>query len=85
MTSIPLKAKSNVACGTTATDSSSSSSSSTAKAPSTGRVVGEADSLVVLKLDLDGAVAGGNATITLTGPADVWFGVAFGATEMKVW
>jgi hypothetical protein len=25
---------------------------------------------------------GGNATITLSGPASVWFGIAFGATEM---
>ena len=34
-------------------------------------------------LDLDGTVPGGTVTITITGPAAVWFGVAFGATEME--
>jgi len=46
------------------------------------RVVGAATSLVKLELDLDGSQPQGKASITITGPATVWFGIAFGATEM---
>jgi len=53
------------------------------KASGSFRVAGAASSLVELGVDLDSSVPGGNATITITGPATVWFGVAFGATEMK--
>jgi hypothetical protein len=47
------------------------------------KLAGSAQSLVALAIELDGATTGGGgATITLTGPATVWFGVAFGATQM---
>jgi len=46
------------------------------------RLAGAASSLVNLTVALDGSIPGGSATITITGPATVWFGVAFGATEM---
>ena len=39
---------------------------------------GNATSLVALQVDL-----AAQATITVRGPADKWFGVAFNATEMK--
>lgn len=55
-----------------------------AKAVPAHRIVGAAKSLVGLALDLDPTTPnGGEATITVTGPAEVWFGVAFGATEMS--
>eukprot|EP01062_Namystynia_karyoxenos_P053991 TRINITY_DN4407_c0_g2_i1.p1 TRINITY_DN4407_c0_g2~~TRINITY_DN4407_c0_g2_i1.p1 ORF type:complete len:883 (+),score=253.05 TRINITY_DN4407_c0_g2_i1:102-2651(+) len=44
------------------------------------RATGSEKSYVHLSLDLDGA--SGNATITITGPDDKWFGVGFGATVM---
>jgi hypothetical protein len=47
------------------------------------RVGGVATSLVELRIDLNAAAPGGNATLTITGPSDVWFGTALGATEMK--
>jgi hypothetical protein len=46
-------------------------------------VAGMSTSLVGLAIGLNSGTAVGNATITITGPADVWFGVALGATEMK--
>jgi len=49
----------------------------------TSRVSGATSSLVQLHLDLDASTTVGNATITITGPAAQWFGVAFGATQMK--
>ena len=44
---------------------------------------GAASSMVDVQLDLNSSPAGGLATITLTGPATVWFGVAFGTQLMK--
>lgn len=41
-----------------------------------------ADFKVNMSLALDATVAGGQATITLTGPSSVWFGVAFNAIAM---
>lgn len=43
--------------------------------------VGAKKSLVNLGLHLDATAPGGNATITVTGPATVWFGVAFGQSS----
>jgi len=46
-------------------------------------IVGATQSLVKLGLSVPSAHSGmKNVTITVTGPADVWFGVAFGATLM---
>lgn len=61
-------ANSTVACG--------------AKGPA--RVLGLAQGLVHIRVDLiptSAALAGGLATITLTGPSDLWFGVGFGASD----
>jgi len=44
--------------------------------------IGHLTSLVNMSLALDATVAGGRATITLTGPSSVWFGVAFNAIAM---
>ena len=55
----------------------------TGGAAASSRVGGAAKSLVQLNIELDASTPAGNATITLTGPAAAWFGVAFGATEMK--
>lgn len=44
------------------------------------RAVGEATSLLQISLDLNAASQ--KATITLKGPANVWFGVGFNATTM---
>jgi hypothetical protein len=46
------------------------------------KLAGQATSLVTVGVELDASTPAGVATITLTGPADVWFGVAFGATQM---
>ena len=45
---------------------------------STARRSGSSSTLVDLKVDLDNT----DATITITGPATVWFGVGFNATSM---
>jgi hypothetical protein len=57
--------------------------SDTACAAGAGALAGATRSLVDVSVALDGSSsAAGNATITLTGPADVWFGVGFGAQAM---
>lgn len=58
-------------------------SAATSQPATSSRVSGATSSLVQLHLDLDASTAAGNATITITGPASQWFGVAFGATQMK--
>mmetsp|Transcript_11909 Transcript_11909/g.30617 ORF Transcript_11909/g.30617 Transcript_11909/m.30617 type:complete len:553 (+) Transcript_11909:1-1659(+) len=52
---------------------------------STGQLVGIASIVGGIKfgLQLDTALAGGVATITITGPADVWFGLGLGAQQMS--
>lgn len=47
----------------------------------TTTVAGQTVSLVTLQVELD--VATDTATISLTGPSDVWFGVGFNASAMK--
>ena len=46
------------------------------------KLVGIFSSLVNISVDLDATVAGGLVTITLTGPANAWFGVGFNALSM---
>jgi len=46
------------------------------------RVSGITNNLITFALDLNPSVPGGQATITLTGPANVWFGVGLGAQAM---
>eukprot|EP00912_Choanoflagellata_sp_UC4_P000200 UC4_evm5s127 len=48
-----------------------------------GKIVGSSKSLVSLELELDPNQSGGKVKISVQGPAAVWFGIAFGATEMK--
>jgi len=45
------------------------------------RSIGTSDSDVFFELDLDSKT--GNATITLTGPVSVWFGIGFDAQQMN--
>eukprot|EP00051_Salpingoeca_urceolata_P006258 m.83056 g.83056 ORF g.83056 m.83056 type:complete len:545 (+) comp14750_c0_seq2:647-2281(+) len=47
------------------------------------RLEGNATAFVNFALKLDASVAGGLATLTLTGPADVWFGIGLGAKQMS--
>ena len=51
-------------------------------AGSSGALAGSATSVVTFALKLDPTVKGGEATLTLTGPADVWFGVGLGSQAM---
>lgn len=48
-----------------------------------GKLVGTASSIITFTLGLDPSVPGGLATITLSGPSEVWFGVGLGAQSMK--
>jgi len=56
-------------------------SSTIACGASTQAVAGAASSLVHVAVALDATKD--TATITLTGPSDVWFGVGFGASDMQ--
>ena len=51
-------------------------------AGSSGVLAGSATSVITFGLKLDPTVSGGEATITLSGPSTVWFGVGLGAQAM---
>ena len=80
---------STAACGTssttTTTDASARGGGGGGGLKQNGQAThasGAASSLIQFAVALDATVPGGNATITLQGPADVWFGVGLGAASM---